>query len=344
MEESSDRGNGTSRTHTVGTSFWRDRSTFVTGGTGFLGTAVVRQLVASGAQVVCLVRAERPESELARMGSRVRVVRGDVRDGECVERVLSEYEIDTVFHLAAQAIVGVANRNPVETFETNVAGTWRVLEACRRVPTVKQILLASSDKAYGDQPNLPFHEEMPPAGRHPYDVSKSCADLIAVSYAHSYGLPVAITRCANLFGGGDLNFNRIIPGTIRHVLNGEQPVIRSDGRFVRDYLYVEDGAAAYLLLAEQLAGRRELVGQAFNFSNEVRITALQLVRDVLRIMGSPLEPAIANQTVNEIRESYLSSRKAHEILGWQPLFSHEQALARTVDWYRAFLSDGSAHP
>ena len=198
------------------------------------------------------------------------MIRGDVRDRECLERILAEHEIDTVFHLAAQAIVSIANRSPIETFETNISGTWRLLEACRRTPTVKQIVVASSDKAYGDQQNLPYHEKMPLAGVHPYDVSKSCADLLASSYASTYEMPVAITRCANLFGGGDLNFNRIVPGTIRHVVRGERPVIRSDGSFIRDYLYVEDAVSAYLALAERLAVDRALAGQAFNLSDELR--------------------------------------------------------------------------
>ena len=255
--------------------FWRDRPTLVTGGTGLVGGALVPRLVGSGADVVCLVRDWVPQSELVRSGmlDQVKIVRGDVCDQALLERVLGEYEIDTVIHLAAQTIVGIANRNPVSTFETNIAGTWALLEACRRSPSVKQIVLASSDKAYGEQEELPYTEETPLLGRHPYDVSKSCADLIARAYAETYGLPVAITRCGNFYGGGDLNWNRIVPGTIRSVLRGERPVIRSDGTFVRDYFYVEDGAAAYMLLAERLAANPELRGQAFNFSNETQVTA-----------------------------------------------------------------------
>ena len=204
-----------------------------------------------------------------------------------MERALGEYEIDTVFHLAAQTIVGIANRNPVSTFEANIQGTWSVLEACRRSPAVKQVVLASSDKAYGDQEHLPYDEDTPLQGRHPYDVSKSCADLIAHTYAVSYGLPVAITRCGNFYGGGDLNWNRIVPGTIRSVLRGQRPVIRSDGKFVRDYFYVEDGANAYMVLAEALARRPDLRGEAFNFSNEIQVTVLDLVQAILQKMGSP---------------------------------------------------------
>ena len=217
-----------------------------------MGGWLAQRLVAAGADVVCLVRDWVPQSELVRSGlaERVKVVRGDVRDQALLERVLGEYEVNTVIHLAAQTIVSIANRNPISTFETNIGGTWALLEACRRSPAVKQIVVASSDKAYGDQETLPYDEDTPLQGQHPYDVSKSCADLIAQTYAVTYGLPVAITRCGNFYGGGDLNWNRIVPGTIRSVLRGQRPVIRSDGQYVRDYFYVEDGAAAYMLLAE----------------------------------------------------------------------------------------------
>lgn len=260
--------------------FWRDRPTLVTGATGLLGSWLVRRLVEFGADVVCLVRDWVPQSELVRSDvlARTKVVRGDVRNQSTLERVLGEFEIDTVFHLAAQTIVGTANRNPVSTFETNIGGTWSLLEACRRSPLVKQILLASSDKAYGHHDLLPYDETAALQGRHPYDVSKSCADLLGQCYAKSFGLPVAITRCGNFYGGGDLNWNRLVPGTVRSVLRGERPVIRSDGSFVRDYFYVEDGVGAYLLLAEQLAHRPELRGEAFNFSNEIQVTVLELAK------------------------------------------------------------------
>jgi CDP-glucose 4,6-dehydratase len=270
--------------------FWRDRPVFVTGATGLVGAWLVRYLVNAGADVVCLIRDWIPQSEVIRtkLIEQVKVVRGDVRDQAVVERALGEYEVATVFHLAAQTIVGIANRNPVSTLESNVQGTWSLLEACRRSPAVKQIVVASSDKAYGDHDKLPYDEQAPLQGRHPYDVSKSCADLIARSYADTYGLPVAITRCGNFYGGGDLNWNRIIPGTIRSILYGERPVIRSDGSYIRDYFYVEDGAAAYALLAERLAERPELAGQAFNFSNEIQVTVLQLVQRLLELMDSNL--------------------------------------------------------
>jgi CDP-glucose 4,6-dehydratase len=271
---------------------------------------------------------------------RVKVVRGDVRDQALLERTLGEYEIDTVLHLAAQTIVGIANRNPVSTLETNIAGTWALLEACRRSPRVRQIVLASSDKAYGDQEQLPYDESTPLQGRHPYDVSKSCSDLIGQMYAITYGLPVTITRCGNFFGGGDLNWNRLVPGTIRSVLRGERPLVRSDGHYIRDYFYVEDGAEAYMLLAEKLAADRGLIGTAFNFSNEAEISVLELVGRILGLMGSRLEPDIRNEASGEIRRQFLSSALARERLGWTPRFTLEAGLVKTIDWYRRLLSPG----
>lgn len=321
--------------------FWLDRPTFVTGATGLVGGWLVRRLVALGADVTCLVRDWVPRSELMHAGlvESTNVVRGDVRDQAMLERVLGEYEIDTVIHLAAQTIVGIANRNPVSTFETNIAGTWALLEACRRSPKVAQIVLASSDKAYGEHDRLPYDEGFALQGRHPYDVSKSCGDLIAQSYAETYGLPVAITRCGNFYGGGDLNWNRIVPGTIRSVLRGQAPVVRSDGLYVRDYFYVEDGAAAYTLLAERLAMNPELRGQAFNFSNESQVTVLELVDKVLRAMGSELTPDVRSEATNEIRNQYLNAEKARAMLAWQPLFTLDAGLERTIRWYEDFLGE-----
>ena len=319
--------------------FWRDRPVLVTGGTGLVGGWLVRRLVDAGADVVCLVRDWVPQSELIRRGTieSVKVVRGDVRDRDVVERALGEYEIDTLVHLAAQTIVGIANRNPISTFESNIQGTWNVLEACRRSPNVKSIVVASSDKAYGDQEALPYSEATPLEGRHPYDVSKSCADLIAQAYGKTYRLPVAVTRCGNFYGGGDLNWNRIVPGTIRSVLRGERPVIRSDGEFIRDYFYVEDGAAAYMLLAERLRANPELGGASFNFSNELQVSVSSLVRNILAKMASNLEPEIRNEASNEIRHQWLSAERARKELGWSPLFTLEQGLEHTVRWYKEFL-------
>ena len=323
--------------------FWRDRPTFVTGGTGLVGSWLVRRLIAAGADVVCLVRDWVPQSELVRskLIEEVKVVRGDIRDRDMLERALGEYEIDTVIHLAAQTIVTIANRNPISTFETNITGTWNLLEACRRSPRVKQIVVASSDKAYGDQDILPYNENTPLQGQHPYDVSKSAADLIANTYAVSYNLPVTITRCGNFYGGGDLNWNRIIPGTIRSIVRGQRPIIRSDGEYIRDYFYVEDGAAAYMLLAEKLAAQPELKGQAFNFSNEIQVTVSQIVCKILDKMESGLAPDIRNEVNNEIRHQYLSAAKARNLLEWSPLFTLEQGLRKTIAWYKEFLATES---
>ena len=320
-------------------SFWKDRSVFVTGGTGLLGSWLVAQLMDNGANVVCLVRDWVPQSELVRSRriEQVKTVRGDVCDRDLIERALGEYEVEVVFHVAAQAIVGIANRNPISTFTTNIAGTWNVLEACRRSPKVCSVVIASSDKAYGAHEQLPYNETMPLQGRHPYDVSKSCADMIAQTYAATYDMPVAITRCGNFYGGGDLNWNRVVPGTIRSILRGERPVIRSDGEFVRDYFYIEDGASAYMLLAERLASNLVLRGQAFNFSNESQISVRELVELILRKTNSSLRPEILNQASNEIRHQFLSAEKARNVLNWRPEFTLDEGLDRTIAWYRDFL-------
>jgi CDP-glucose 4,6-dehydratase len=320
--------------------FWPERPVLVTGATGLLGSWLTKALVERGAFVVTLIRDWIPENELFRSGmlGRVCVVRGDICEKDAVERALGEYEINTVFHLAAQTIVGIANRNPISTFESNIRGTWSMLEACRRSPTVKQIVVASSDKAYGSHEQLPYTEDAALQGRHPYDVSKSCADLIAKTYAVTYGLPVCVTRCGNLYGGGDLNWNRIVPGTIRSALAGERPIIRSDGKYIRDYFYVEDGALAYLMLAEQLAARRELAGEAFNFSNEIQATVLEVAQLILRLIGcEDLELRVLGEAQNEITHQYLDATKARETLSWRPKFTLDEGLEKTIGWYREFL-------
>jgi CDP-glucose 4,6-dehydratase len=320
--------------------FWPDRPALVTGATGLLGGWLVKRLLELEADVVCLVRDWGPQSDVlgADLMRRVRIVRGDVRNQSLMERVLGEYEIDVVFHLAAQTVVGVANRNPVSTFDSNIRGTWSVLEACRRSPAVRAIVLASSDKAYGDQTVLPYTETTALEGRHPYDVSKSCADLIAQAYAKTYGLPVGITRCGNFYGGGDLNWNRLVPGTIRSALRGQRPIIRSDGSPIRDYFYVEDGAAAYILLAEAIRSRPELHGEAFNFSNEIQLSVLELTSRILTAMGSNLEPDVRADSPHEIAHQWLSAAKARELLGWSPAFELDSGLARTIPWYEEHLS------
>ena len=298
----------------------------------------MKELIDRGANVTGLVRETVPKSNLYQ-GEQVKqmnIVHGALEDLDVIERALGEYEIDTVFHLAAQAIVGVANRNPISTFEANILGTWNILEACRRHPLIKRVIVASSDKAYGDQPVLPYDENMPLQGKHPYDVSKSCADLLSHTYFNTYGLPVCITRCGNLYGGGDLNFNRIIPQTIQLVLNGEAPEIRSDGTFIRDYFYIEDAVEAYLLLAEKME-ELNLAGEAFNFSNEIQLTVLELVEKILKAMDSDLKPKVLNQGSHEIKHQYLSAEKARKLLNWTPAHTIDEGLEKTIEWYKAFF-------
>jgi len=325
-------------------SFWLDRPTLVTGCSGILGSWLTRSLVDLGADVVGLVRDWVPQSELVRSGTldRVRIVRGDLRDGDVLLRVFSEYEIDTCFHLGAQTIVSIANRTPVPTFESNIQGTWYLLEAARQWGATKRIVVASSDKAYGDHESLPYSESAPLQGRHPYDVSKSCADLIAMTYAHTYGLPVAVTRCGNMYGGGDLNWNRIVPGTMRSLLRGDPPVIRSDGSMRRDYIYVLDIVDAYLTLAEAMVDGA-YSGEAFNFGLDHPLTVLELVNEIIAISPHPeLRPIVLGEAVNEIQDQYLSSDKAQRLLGWQAKHTLSDGLAETMAWYASYLEAAEA--
>ena len=322
-------------------SFWKDRPTFVTGATGLLGSHLVSELVERGADVVCLVRDSVPKSHFHRLGldRRVTVVRGCVEDYDCLERTVAEYEIESVFHLAAQTIVGTATRSPMSTWETNVRGSYNLMEACRRnEKRVRRVVVASSDKAYGAQPILPYTEDAPLEGRFPCDCSKSCTDLITTSYHRSFGLPVCITRCGNLFGPGDLNWNRIVPGTIRSALRGETPVIRSDGSFVRDYFFVADAVHSYLTLAEQM-DRADIVGHAFNFSNDKPLDVLTMVGLVLGACGKiDISLDIRGEASNEIPMQFLSSDKARRLLpGWAPRFGLDEGLSQTVGWYREVL-------
>lgn len=319
--------------------FWRSRSVFVTGATGLLGSWLVPSLVQRGASVVALVRDGTPRSLLVRDGwlDKIVSVRGDLKEEGLIRRTLAEYDVQTIFHLGAQTLVGVAKVDPVGTLESNVRGTWLLLEAARQCG-VSEIVVASSDKAYGESANLPYREDHPLQGRFPYEVSKSCADLITSMYARTFALPAAIVRCGNLFGGGDLNFSRLIPGVIEATLRNQNFKIRSDGIFVRDFLYVEDAVEAYLCLAENLSRDRSLVGESFNFGLGLRLTMLDLVEKILAMMHrSDLRPVVQNIVNSEIREQYLDPSKAQKRLGWAPRFGMEEGLRRTIDWYTQFL-------
>jgi len=321
--------------------FWRGRNVLVTGCTGLLGSWLTQALVDHRAQVVGLIRDWVPQSQLTRSGTinRIRVVRGAIEHYELVHRVLSEYEVDTVFHLAALTIVPIANRAPLTAYESNIKGSWTVLEAARNSPLVSRVVLASSDKAYGSQEQLPYTEEMPLLARHPYDVSKACAEMLAVTHYHTYGLPVGIARCANLYGGGDLNFNRLVPEVLRAALLGERPVIRSDGSLLRDYLYVLDAVSAYLVLAGHLDDPA-FYGQAFNFGIDDPKSVLELTSLIVSLSDHPeLEPIIENQELMEIQDQYLSSEKARRMLGWRPQYTLEEGLGQTMAWYKAFFAD-----
>lgn len=323
-----------------GSEMWLRKRVFVTGCTGLLGGWLTDWLVGAGANVVGLVRDSVPGSNFHRLGltDRVVTVRGELEDYGVIDRILNEYEVEVVFHLGAQTIVGIANENPLSTFSANITGTWNVLEAARRSSRVKAIVLASSDKAYGTHAELPYRETAPLIGRHPYDVSKSCADLIAQAYWESYRLPVSITRCGNFYGGGDLNFNRIVPGTIRSLFDGERPIIRSDGTLIRDYFYIKDAVNAYVMLAEHLLNG-EAAGEAYNFSNEIQMTVRELVALTCELFGGPIhEPIVLNDAPNEIPHQYLSAEKARTELRWAPLHTLRDGLAETIAWYKDYLT------
>jgi CDP-glucose 4,6-dehydratase len=320
--------------------FWKLRTVFITGCTGLLGYWLTEHLLAKGATVVGLVRDCVPQSSFYRfkLNEQVTVIRGTVEDYTLLERILNEYEIDTVFHLAAQTIVETANRNPLSTFESNIRGTWSVLEACRKNHTlVKRIVVASSDKAYGAQEKLPYMEASPLRGAHPYDVSKTCADLIAYAFFNTYKLPVSVTRCGNFYGGGDLNFNRLVSGTIRSVLHDKPLIIRSDGTPKRDYIYIKDAVSGYCALAENLE-KLNLSGEAFNFSGGTQLSVSEVFNTILTLMGKKDYPIqILNHAKGEIQDQYLSIEKARKVLNWTPCYSHEDGLRETIEWYSSFF-------
>jgi len=320
---------------------WAERRVLVTGATGVVGSSLTRRLVDEGAYTVALVLDQDPMSEAVRSGTldRIHVVNGRLEDPSTVERSIVDHEVDTVFHLGAQTIVGSARRAPVATFTSNVQGTWNVLDVARRQPDlVRAVVVASSDKAYGTSPVLPYTEDMPLHGQGPYDVSKSCTDLVAQSYATTYGVPVAIARCGNIYGGGDLNWSRIVPGTIRDLLLGRTPVLRSDGTYLRDYLHVDDVVDAYLALAS-VADRPELVGQAFNFSDGSPMSVRAIYDAVCReTVGDLVEPVVLGGATDEIKDQYLDSSKARELLDWSVEVGLDEGLRRTVPWYRDLLA------
>ncbi|MDP3372021.1 MAG: GDP-mannose 4,6-dehydratase [Candidatus Paracaedibacteraceae bacterium] len=321
--------------------FWQDRKVFVTGASGLVGGWLVNELQNQGAEVIALLRDWVPSARVLEKETlaKVSIVRGDLSDSRFLERVLAEHEVQTVMHLAAQTIVPIANKNPLSTFESNIAGTWNLLEACRLVKSVSAVVVASSDKAYGDVPVLPYTEDMPLQAVYPYDVSKACADMIAASYAKSFDLPVAITRCGNFFGGGDFNWNRIIPGTIRSVIRNQSPVIRSDGTLIRDYIYVQDAVSAYMTLAKALSENSTLKGEAFNFSNSSQKSTVDLVTMILNELKSDLRPIINGENHGEIQEQYLNSTKAHTLLNWTPTYGLDEGLKKTVKWYKNYFSE-----
>ncbi|OGS32926.1 MAG: sugar dehydratase [Elusimicrobia bacterium RIFOXYC2_FULL_34_12] len=319
--------------------FWKDKNVLITGHEGFLGSNLTKILISADANIVGLDIDVRRENTLFSKEDYKKIVtiKGSVADYNLVKKIISKYKIDVVFHLGAEAIVGKCIKNPLLTFSSNIEGTWNVLEVCRNSKTVKSIVTASSDKAYGSHKILPYKEDASLHGDHPYDVSKSCADLIAYTYFHTYGLPVATTRCGNIYGPGDFNFSRIVPDTVRCMLANKPIEIRSDGKFTRDYVFVEDIANGYILLAEKL-NVLKLGGEAFNFSDENPITVIELVKKLYQLDGKKPNYKILNQAKYEIKHQYLASQKARKILKWKPEFTLETGLKKAIDWYTKYLN------
>ena len=321
--------------------YWSDKRVLVTGASGMVGSWLTRWLSESGAYTVAFIADTDPQSELIRSGiiNKINVINGRLENYDDIERAINNHEVDSIFHLGAQPIVGAADRAPRHTFESNIQGTWNLLDACRTLtPLVKRIVVASSDKAYGTQSVLPYTEDMSMNGDHPYEVSKSCTDLISTTYAHTYGTPVTIARCGNIYGGGDLNWNRIIPGTFRALLRGEQPILRSDGTFIRDYLHVDDVVSAYLALGEN-SDKPEFAGHAFNFSDESPLTVMQIFSAICEAAGKPnTKPVVLNEATGEIKDQYLDSTKAREVLGWHARVSLQDGLKKSFSWYSNLLN------
>ncbi len=317
---------------------WAGRVVLVTGATGMVGSALCARLVQLGAKVVALVADADPQSDFYRSGTvrHTSVVSGRLEDVDTIERAVAGHETDTIIHLGAQTIVSTARRSPRATLESNVQGTWNVLDVARVHPDlVRRLVVASSDKAYGESDVLPYTEDMRMQGVFPYEVSKSMTDLVSRSYAMTYGLPVVIARCGNIYGAGDLNWSRIVPGTFRSILTGVQPVLRSDGTFLRDYLHLDDVVEAYLCLADAAESQR---GEAFNFSDESPASVMDMYRACCVAAGVPdLQPLILGEAVGEIKDQYLDASKAREQLGWKASVSLAQGLSTTFEWYRDLL-------
>lgn len=318
--------------------YWEGKKVFVTGPNGFLGSWLVKALVERKSEVITLIRDDIPNSYFITSGihKKVKKIYGCLEDYKLLLRILNEFEIDTIFHLGAQTIVGTAIKDPIGTFESNIMGTWNILEAARHNNNVKRIVIASSDKAYGSKNVLPYTEEASLEGEHPYDVSKSAADLIAQTYYKTYNLPVAVTRCGNIYGGGDLNFSRIVPGTIKSILKKEPPIIRSDGQFIRDYIYIEDIVKAYMILAGNLDNKK-IWGQSFNFSTEVKMPVIDIVNEITKLMKTNLRPRILNEVKYEIKYQYLSAEKARKMLNWKPDYNIKEGLKKTIKWYKYYF-------
>lgn len=318
---------------------WNGRRVLVTGATGIVGSWLCEALIDAGAYTVALVRDDDPQSRLftGDLARKCSIVSGELESFSTCKRMINDHEIEVVFHLGAQTIVGSALRDPLSCFESNIRGTYNLLEAARQMGSlVKSIVVASSDKAYGDSPILPYTEDLPLRGTHPYDVSKSCTDLISHTYAHTYGMNITIARCGNIYGGGDLNWSRIVPGTIRSYLNGERPVLRSDGSMIRDYIYVKDVVDAYLCLAGS-TDRPDIRGEAFNFSPGSEYTVLGIVNTIAEIMGVQADPVIQDTAKMEIRRQTLDCSKASRILNWQASWTLEDGLRDTIEWYRNYI-------